>query len=241
MEETKKKEVKSPIKNAFSKALSGGLAGMSAMAIQVLSLMWLRTTVNYQYRNGTSMIESFKVLYSEGGIRRFYRGLAPALFQGPLSRFGDTASNDAALAYLDSLNATRNLPVGIKTGFASVTAGLFRILLMPIDTLKTSLQVSGKEGIPILKEKFKNSGPRIFFNGAIAASAATFVGHYPWFFIYNLLNARLPRYERSEKLKNLMRSAFMGFAASVVSDTISNSFRVIKTNRQTMKEQASYI
>ena len=30
------------------RALGGGLPGASAMAIQVLSLMWLRTTVNYQ-------------------------------------------------------------------------------------------------------------------------------------------------------------------------------------------------
>jgi len=30
------------------RALGGGLPGASAMAVQVLSLMWLRTTVNYQ-------------------------------------------------------------------------------------------------------------------------------------------------------------------------------------------------
>ena len=33
---------------AGSKALGGGAAGAGAMAVQVLSLMWLRTTVNYQ-------------------------------------------------------------------------------------------------------------------------------------------------------------------------------------------------
>ena len=75
---------------------------MTAMAIQVCTLMWLRTTVNYQYRNGTDMRTSFKALYNDGGIRRFYRGVGPALLQGPLSRFGDTASNEAALAYLNS-------------------------------------------------------------------------------------------------------------------------------------------
>ena len=51
------------------------------MGIQVLSLMWLRTTVNYQYRHGSSMTTAFKTLYRDGGIVRFYRGLAPALFQ----------------------------------------------------------------------------------------------------------------------------------------------------------------
>jgi len=57
------------------------LAGMAAMGIQVLSLMWLRTTVNYQYRHGSSMTTAFKTLYKDGGVVRFYRGLAPALIQ----------------------------------------------------------------------------------------------------------------------------------------------------------------
>ena len=42
--------------------------------------MWLRTTMNYQYRYGTKLGETFSKLYNEGGIRRFYRGIGPALF-----------------------------------------------------------------------------------------------------------------------------------------------------------------
>jgi hypothetical protein len=34
------------------KAIKSGTAGASAMAIQVLSLMWMRTTMNYQFKNG---------------------------------------------------------------------------------------------------------------------------------------------------------------------------------------------
>ena len=71
----------------FQKALKSGVSGASAMSIQVCSLMWLRTTVNYQYRTGNSLKYSFNNLYKDGGIRRFYRGIGPALFQGPLSRF----------------------------------------------------------------------------------------------------------------------------------------------------------
>lgn len=33
------------------------------------------------------MTESIKILYKEGGVRRFYRGYLPALAQGPLSRY----------------------------------------------------------------------------------------------------------------------------------------------------------
>lgn len=54
-----------------------------------------------------------------------------------MSRFGDTAANAGALAALEGVD----IPVSLKTACASLSAGLFRILLMPIDALKTSLQV----------------------------------------------------------------------------------------------------
>lgn len=56
-------------------------------------------------------------------------------------RFGDTAANAGMLALLDSLEATQQLPVGVKTLAASAAAGGFRILLMPVDACKTVLQV----------------------------------------------------------------------------------------------------
>lgn len=107
--------------------------------------MWMRTAVNFQYRYGMTTIEALKYLYADGGgglggIRRFYRGLGPALFQGPLSRFGDTASNAGMLALWDSFEQTKNLPAAAKTVTASAAAASFRVLLMPIDACKTILQ-----------------------------------------------------------------------------------------------------
>jgi hypothetical protein len=154
------------------------------MGVNVLTLMWMRTTINYQYRHGTTTMVALKTIYSQGGVRRFYSGLVPALVQGPLSRFGDTASNSGSLHLLNSLDSTKNLPVWLKSLCASVCAGSFRIFLMPVDTLKTILQVEGKNGIPILKQKLKR-GPQVLYYGAIATASATFVGHYPWFYTYN--------------------------------------------------------
>ncbi len=125
--------------NAAKRAGQGGLAGAAAMGINVCSLMWMRTAINYQYRYGTTTTQAFKTLYADGGIPRFYRGLIPALIQGPLSRFGDTAANTGTLAALDAFEFTEKLPVAAKTVAASVAAGLFRIFLMPIDTFKTTM------------------------------------------------------------------------------------------------------
>mmetsp|Transcript_8570 Transcript_8570/g.12793 ORF Transcript_8570/g.12793 Transcript_8570/m.12793 type:complete len:298 (+) Transcript_8570:64-957(+) len=226
------------LKKALKRAGQGGLAGAAAMAINVCSLMWMRTTINYQYRYGIPTTEAFKALYKEGGIPRFYRGIVPALVQGPLSRFGDTAANAGTIAALDSMDLTKDLPVGVKTVAASTAAALFRILLMPVDTFKTSMQVGGKDGLKNLFAKVKSKGPTVFWYGALASASATFVGHYPWFFTYNFLNEKLPTYD--DKLKTLGRSAFIGFCSSAVSDTCSNSIRVIKVYKQANEEAITY-
>ena len=117
----------------------------------------MRTTINYQYRNGTTFPTALRTLYADGGIPRFYRGVLPALIQGPLSRFGDTAANTGMLTLMDSYEFTRNLNVGFKTVSASVAAALFRIFLMPVDTIKTTMQVTGKFSAVV--DKIKTNGP----------------------------------------------------------------------------------
>lgn len=139
---------------------------------------------------------------------RFYQGLAPALIQGPLSRFGDTAANTATLTLLEDVD----MPVAAKTVAASFAAGLFRIFLMPVDAAKTIMQVEGATGLASLGKKVAAGGPSVLYHGALAASAATFVGHYPWFATYNSLDASLPRPAPDAALAvKLLRSAFMGF------------------------------
>jgi len=159
-------------------AFRGGVAGAAAMGANVACLMWMRTTINYQYRNGTSFPTSLRTLYKEGGIPRFYRGVIPALIQGPLSRFGDTAANTGMITLMDNWHVTQDLNVGIKTVSSSAAAALFRIFLMPVDTVKTTMQVQGSLA-PVLT-KVKTSGPTVLYHGSLAAASATFVGHYPW-------------------------------------------------------------
>jgi hypothetical protein len=122
---------------ASKRAIGGGKAGASAAVVQVLSLMWLRTSMNRQYRYGGDLVSSLKELWKEGGIPRLYQGLPFAIIQGPLTRFGDTAANVGILVLLDSFEETQSLPLYVKTGLGSLSAGLWRIVLMPIDASKT--------------------------------------------------------------------------------------------------------
>jgi len=127
-------------------------------------------------------------------------------------------------------------PIFVKTVFASATAASMRVLLVPLDTCKIVMQVQGAQGIPRLVAKVRVEGAPVLFRGAMAWSAATFVSHYPWFTVFNGLNHKLPNY--SEHPKQLLRNAGIGFSASLCSDTVSNSLRVIKTVRQTSDVQS---
>ncbi|KAI6758742.1 hypothetical protein HG530_010982 [Fusarium avenaceum] len=228
------------LKKALKRALGGGLSGAAAMVLQVLLLMPLRTIMNYQYRHGTSFTVATRTLYTDGGIRRYYQGIAPALFQGPISRFGDTAANAGILALLQSNPYLKDLPSPIKTIFASLCAAAFRMILTPVDTLKTTLQAQGARGTAILRRRIKANGIGSLWWGAFATAAATFVGHYPWFATYNYLSEAITEPPRHPLVWWLLRLAFIGFCASIVSDSISNSLRVVKTYRQVNDTKISY-
>ncbi|RDW67622.1 mitochondrial carrier-6 [Coleophoma cylindrospora] len=233
-------DVEFDLKGALKRALGGGLSGAAAMVLQVLLLMPLRTIMNYQYRFGTSFTAATKTLYEDGGFWRYYQGMGAALIQGPVSRFGDTAANAGILALLQSNSYLKDLPSPIKTIFASLCAAGFRMILTPVDTLKTTLQVQGSRGTAVLRQRIKANGIGSLWWGAFATAAATFVGHYPWFATYNFLSENIPEPSKKTLIVWLLRLAFIGFMASIVSDSISNSLRVVKTYRQVNDTKVSY-
>merc|ERR1712146_650672 len=63
-------------------------------------------------------------------------------------------------------------------------------------------------------------------------------GNFPWFFTFNELQAVVPQAETP--VLKLARNAGIGFCASVVSDTVSNSIRVTKVTKQSWATPISY-
>lgn len=137
---------------------------------------------------------------------------------------------------MNSMDATKDLSVGIKTISASAGAALFRIFLMPVDTVKTTMQVTGSFSNVV--KKVQANGPGVLYHGSIASASATFVGHYPWFFTYNYLSEKIPKQET--QMGELGRRALLGFCSSAISDTCSNSIRVVKVYKQSSTESISY-
>eukprot|EP00536_Pseudo-nitzschia_multiseries_P005076 jgi/Psemu1/318555/estExt_fgenesh1_pm.C_910013 len=240
-------------KRALTSAVRGGAAGSLAMVLQVVLLMWLRTTVNYQYKHGVDVSTALSTLYGQGGVLRFYRGASVALVTGPLSRFGDTAANEGIR---ELFRDGKGIPFWAVTLMASLLAASWRIAITPLDTVKTTLQVYGStEGWERLSSKTRNYGIRVLWDGALGNSFATLAGHYPWFAVHNGLDALLPRPSRPEpgdargnenendrRCRRLLlcRRAAIGFCSSVASDCVSNGIRVVKTYRQTATVPLSY-
>ena len=75
---------------------------------------------------------------------------------------------------LNEYESTKGLPAWGKTAFCSLSAASWRLFLMPIDTLKTTLQTEGSKGMALLGEKLKTGGPLVMSGGGVEMST-TFV------------------------------------------------------------------
>lgn len=221
---------KSVLRKATQAAFQGGFYAASAGLVQVLTLMWLRTTVNYQYRYGVTMVKALQELYRQGGIGRFYRGLMFALIIGPLSKFGSIAANEWSKVMVSSLNVMPGAAETYATVLGTMLTVIWRVALMPIETCKTVLQVDGGSGFQKLINSVSSGNINVLYQGSTAAILSIAASHYPWFFVYNLLDSYL--HKPVDLLQTIGRSAFMGFLASVVSDSVSNVLRVLKTVKQ---------
>ncbi|KAL3772209.1 hypothetical protein ACHAW5_009356 [Stephanodiscus triporus] len=226
-----------------ARAVRDGLAASMASIVSVFLLMWLRTSMSYQHVKGVTMSVAIRQLYEDGGVGRFYRGLIPALIMMPLSRFGDIFSNRVANEF-----GPEWLPAAAVTMFASSLAAGWRILISPADTIKTMMQVHGASGMSHLRAKISKSGFSALFEGAVGASVATWMGHYPWFVTHNFLegycvrNRILDAHLKVQKsMRKNVRRALTGLASSLVSDVCSNAIRVLKTYKQTSLEPIGYV
>ena len=242
----------SPLRQAARKALGGGLVGAGAMGANVVTLMWLRTTLFVQYAKGLSFPAALKYVYVDGGrgwrgLARFYAGVSYGLLLAPVSRFGDTAANAGVLSLFASSERHADAPMVLKTTAAGLAAGAFRSAIHPLDTAKTVIQVHGRtKGMDILRVKARELGwRRALFAGAAGAGTAHAVSFVPWFTVHNLLQARIPRVDISHKDGGMAlyaaRSLGIGLIASAVSDTASNGLHVLKTLKQVSASDISYL
>jgi hypothetical protein len=116
-----------------------------------------RTVVNYQSHYGASFYQAVLTLMNNGGIPRLYRGLSVALVQAPLARFVSSGANDGVEVFMANWwQPTQSCwGPGRTTVVAGFVLGLWRVLLVLIDTCKTVLQIDSVEGFRQLMRRVK--------------------------------------------------------------------------------------
>ena len=157
------------------------------------------------------------------------------MIQAPLSRFVSTAANDGVSALLENFN----WGPGREVLMAAVVVGFFRMMLMPIDTCKTVLQIENKKGLADLMARVKRGNVHLLYSGSLANALSSFLGHYPWFYTYNLLSRNAAFIQLVPWVTG--RNALIGFISSIISDTVANFMRVIKTSKQALGSSRSNV
>ena len=218
----------SEIYKSSTKAFKTGFAGG---AIQVTSLLWLRTANNYQYKHGTGLLDTMNTLYKEGGVLRFYRGYFPSLFLGSSIKFGEIN------AYYYSKQCNFNEME--KLMFISSISSLLKLAFVPIDTLDIFLQVEGKKGVQTLKNKVNSQGVRVLYYGLTPWITSNFISTFSWYNTHNYLDNKFKNYGK-EGVEFNIKNGLIGLSASIVSDTITNPLRILKIYKQSNTSQVSY-
>lgn len=147
---------------------------------------------------------------------RFYTGLIPTTIHISLCRYGDTLANS-----MSSQTPLSALAVGML-------AGSWRATLLPLEMIRANLQTRGSGGWGVVRERVKG-GWRGLWRGGLASFGAGTMGHVGFFGTVNIMSG-----------ESMSRNGGVGFIASMVSDVVTNGFKILANNRQTSRKERSY-
>jgi hypothetical protein len=225
------------VKSTLSNAFMGGLAGIGAGVVQVICLMWLKTVMNWQYFHGGSLIDAFRTLWAEGGVARFYQGTGFALVQVPLATFGFTFVQSGIVGLVStSGHVVQGLQV---TLVVAILGALWRVLIAPLDTLKTTWQVHGSSAKKMFNRRLHVSGPTELWAGSYALFTCQLMAKLPWWGVYNLIMGFWS--QPSSPTTLVIRNGLAGMLGQMASDGVTNSIRVLKVKRQATVEGEGYL
>ena len=226
-------------KNLINNVFAGGLAGIINMAL----LHSPKTIIKYQYVYNTSIIETYKQLVKHNNDKlRIFRGILPSIMKSSLGKMGDIGIYTYYMdknEYINKNDSIINEPwynQNINMLKISFLTTLWRFNLIPIDTLSNTYQVHGKEAYNILKNKVKKNNIHVLYHGSIALTSINFISNFIWFSVFTNLNKNLPN-----NINNDFRNGLIGFSSTLSCDIVVNPIRIIKTYKQSHKENISYI
>jgi hypothetical protein len=209
----------------YISAISGSIAGIA----QLTTLYWLRTMIKYQYVYNQDLTSSWKKLRASPDPFRLFRGIMPNSLKVGFGKIGEAG----IITYFKPKKEESN--IFYNSIFSSVLITGWKLGMMPLDTLGNSYQVSGFGAKQIVNNKIDRYGYKILWTGTYAYTGISFINYSIWVTMYNYLNFYLPT-----NINMDLRNGIIGFSSTVCSDLVVNPLRVIKTYKQSYKDDIDY-
>ena len=225
-------------KSICDNIIAGGIAGIS----NVYLTYPLRTIVKVQYVEGNTIFETFKNILKNNNYKRFYSGINLTLIRVGLGRCCEAGTY--------TYYKNNNMPIGTNNqkfnnvSEISIITSLLKLSLSPLDTISNSYQVNGnKLGKDYIKNKYNKYGIRSLYYGFTPNLGISFIGHYIWFSSYSYLDYYFKNDEiilNKNILNKNIKNGLIGFSSSILCDLVVNPIRIIKTIKQSNKDNITY-
>jgi hypothetical protein len=214
------------INKVLVSSISGSMAGVSQLSV----LYWLRTIIKYQYVHNTNLSETTTKLIKDSDKLRLFRGIIPNSFKIGFGKIGEAG----IITYFKPSENKNNILSSSLCSSSLITG--WKLLMMPLDTMGNSYQVSGLKSKKIMNNKIDKYGYNILWTGTYAYAGISFINYSIWVSMYNYLNIYLPT-----DLNTDLRNGIIGFSSTVCSDLVVNPLRVLKTYKQSHPSNISYM
>lgn len=194
-------------------------ACLTASAIQGSALFWMKPIIKSQYVYGTSLTDTFTYLKNDGGFLRFYRGFLPSVLKSGIGRTSD-------ITIYTKINEKYSNNYYYSSFVSGCISAAVKIAILPLDTISNIYQVHGKHGDKHIKGNL--------YRGALAYGSIHCISSSTWLLSYSYLKEKKVFHNKN------MNYLFTGFTCSLITDTIINPIRVVKTHKQAFAKNQSY-
>lgn len=206
-----------------------------ASFIQINILYPIKTAIKSQYIYNKSISNTFKDLLFNKDKLRIYRGIIPNISKSTIGRV-----SDLSLYSIIDKNLENNSIITNSFTSSSIST-LLKTIIMPLDVYGNIYQVHGKDGKQIIKNNLnsnKLNNIKFLYRGTLAYGLLSYLSTSLWLSSYNILDTKIEKYNNEKQ--NICRNALIGFSANILSDILVNPIRIIKTYKQSHKNNITY-
>lgn len=225
-------DLRATVGRAANTGRDGALISLACVSV----IYPLATISSLQRLQGNSFGAAVRELHQQGGLPRFYKGLAPSVVGVMLGRFCAAAGDLTATEVLEKKYPQFKNPASCALLGGMIAVALY-CPLIPLETLAATARSSGGEGVRKLGQLVLKEGAKPLYNGLQDTLVESLVDHVVWYGAKHVLDTALPEAQGAQH--EFLRSCLIGALAGVASDICSYPISVIKIQKQVLQSSKS--